>query len=53
MSKKRWVPEKGPVRTWRIGQIVQGVVLGVMLIFAGIGWVAHYGNVTAFKYQGF
>jgi hypothetical protein len=53
MSKRRWAPEKGPVLPWRIGQVAQGVIMGVLLVFACLGLAALYGNVSAFQYQGF
>ncbi len=51
--KRKWAPEKGPVTPWRIGQVAQGIVMGVLLVFSAVGLAALYGNVSAFQYQGF
>ena len=54
MSKPpRWAPENGPILPWRIGQVAQGLVMGVLLVFALIGLLALAGNATAFSYQGY
>lgn len=39
--------------SWRVGQIAQGLVLGVLLFVAILGLVALSGNVTVFRYQGY
>lgn len=53
MREKTPESVKNTARSRKAGQVFQGLVLGVMLVFATIGWVANYGNVAAFKYQGF
>jgi hypothetical protein len=56
MTKKKkrwWAPKQGPVLPWRVGQIAQGLIMGVLLAFAAVGLAAMYGNVSAFQYQGF
>jgi len=53
MTSRSWKLEKGSVLPWRIGQLLQGVVMGVLLVFAALGLIAMYGNVSAFQYQGF
>lgn len=53
MTRPRWTPEKGPVLPWRIGQVAQGLVMGVLLVFALIGLFALAGNVAVFSYQGY
>ena len=53
MKKRWWAPEGDPVLPWRLGQIAQGFVMGVLLVFSAAGLAAMYGNVKAFQYQGF
>jgi hypothetical protein len=45
---------KGSSRAaWRLGQIAQGLVMGVLLFFVLLALVSAAGNVTIFQYQGF
>lgn len=53
MKKKWWAPNEGPVLPWRLGQIAQGFVMGILLVFSAVGLATLYGNVKAFQYQGF
>jgi len=53
VKKKWWAPNEGPVLPWRLGQIAQGFVMGILLVFSAVGLAALYGNVKAFQYQGF
>ena len=53
MTPPRWTPGKEPIWPSRIGQLVQGIAMGVLLVFALIGLLALSGNVTAFSYQGY
>lgn len=39
--------------SWRVGQVTQGVALGVLLFIAVLGLIALSGSVTVFRYQGY
>lgn len=53
MTAPDWKPEKGPTWAWRVGQIAQGLVMGMLLFFAVLGLLALAGNVLPFRYQGY
>ena len=38
---------------WRAGQVVQGIVMGCLLLFAVIGLLALANHVAVFRYQGY
>ena len=40
-----------PIR--RVGRVVRGVLIGLLLVPAAAGLVAFVGNITAFAYQGY
>jgi hypothetical protein len=46
-------PERGTGRLRRAGAVMQGLVLGFLVVLAGIELAALAGAVSAFKYQGF
>ncbi len=46
-------PEQRKSWPWRIGQIVQGVVMGLLLCRALFGLIAFADGVAAFRYQGY
>ncbi len=50
---KPWAPDKGPVLPWRIGQILQALVMGPLIVFALLGLLALADNVLPFTYQGY
>jgi len=53
MSKQRWAPKIGSALPWRIGQIAQGLVMGILLVISGLGLLTKIGHVATFQYQGF
>lgn len=46
-------PETKTPPATRLGQIAQGMVVGILLVLALFELLAQMGNVTPFKYQGF
>ncbi|HEX7751726.1 MAG TPA: hypothetical protein VF440_04940 [Novosphingobium sp.] len=38
---------------WRLGQIVQGVGMGVLLFHAVLSLITVAGHITAFRYEGY
>ena len=40
-------------RARRAGQIVQGLIVGPLLLLALFGLLAQAGDITPFRYQGF
>jgi hypothetical protein len=53
MKKRKWVPDNHLITPWRIGQVLQGIVMGVLLVFSALQLIALRGSVTIFQYQGF
>ncbi len=47
------VPPKMIPWAWRLGQIVQGLVMGPLLFLAVLGLLALAGDVLPFVYQGY
>ncbi|GGH24699.1 hypothetical protein GCM10007036_31270 [Alsobacter metallidurans] len=38
---------------WRLGQLLQGIIVGPLLFFAILGLLALSGDVAPFSYQGY
>ena len=38
---------------WRLGQAMQGLVMGILLVAAIVGLLSIAGNVGVFVYQGY
>jgi len=53
MNMRRWVPKIGPVLPWRMGQILQGLLMGILLVVSALGWLTRIGHVATFQYQAF
>jgi hypothetical protein len=53
MSAPAPPPQARTPTATRLGQIAQGVVIGILLVLALFELLAQMGNVTPFKYQGF
>jgi hypothetical protein len=53
MKKSRWSPDNHLTLPWRIGQILQGTVMGILLVFSVLELIALHSSVTIFQYQGY
>ena len=53
MTPPHRVPGRGAMWPLRVGQIAQGVAMGLLLVLALIGVLALSGHVAAFSYQGY
>lgn len=45
--------QKNERLAWRLGQIAQGLVMGVLLFFVLLALISAASDVTVFQYQGF
>ncbi len=53
MMPPRPAAPRPPGWPWRLGQLAQGLVMGMLLVAAVIGLLALIGGVSIFVYQGY